>query len=335
MANKTINNFRLGLFVVAGLLFLIVSLYMIGKDQNLFGRNIELKARFSNAQGLIKGNNIKYAGIQVGTVRAVRLINDTTVEVIMLIDDNLKAHINKNAVVSIGTEGFIGNKILNILPGSGPSLPINDGDMLASKKIISTDDMLETLSVSNKNIAVISEELKSTIMQINNSKALWELLNDKSLPENLKKAALNISQATARVNNTVDDFHDILIGIRSGKGSLGRIITDTLFAVQMADALEKLKTVGDHANKLSDEISGMVSDIRTDVNNGRGTLNALLKDSAIVIKLGNSLNNIEKGTAAFDQNMEALKHNFLFRGYFRKLEKQKGKEGQTKPARSY
>lgn len=335
MATKTLNNIKLGLFVVAGLLFLIVMLYMIGKDQNLFSRNIELKARFSNAQGLVKGNNVKYSGIQVGTVKSVRLINDTTIEIVMLIDDKLRSNINKNAVVSIGTEGFIGNKILNILPGIGHAAPVDNGDMLASKKIISTDDMLETLSVSNKNIAVISEELKSTIQQINESKALWQLLNDKTLPENLSKAANNINQATAKANNTVNDFHDLLAAVKMGKGSLGKILTDTSFAIQMAVALEKLKQVGDNANKLSGEIDEMVKGINKDVNEGKGAVNALLKDSAIVIKLNKSLDNIEKGTATFNQNMEALKHNFLFSGYFKKMDKQREKEAEKKAVKSY
>lgn len=335
MANKTLNNIKLGLFVVAGMLFLIIMLYLIGKDQNLFSSNIELKARFSNAQGLVKGNNVKYAGIQVGTVKKVRLINDTTVEIIMLIDDKLKSNISKNAIVSIGTEGIIGNKIVNILPGTGHADPVDENDLLASKKIISTDDMLETLSVSNRNIAVISEELKSTVQQINKSKGLWELLNDKTVPNNLRKAVINISQATVKANNTINDFQDLLADIRSGEGSLGKIITDTALAVQMAEALEKLKVVGDNANKLSGEIDKMVAGIRSDVNEGKGTVNALFKDSAIVVKLNNSLDNIEKGTSTFNQNMEALKHNFLFRGYFRKLEKQKEKEAERKAGKSY
>jgi phospholipid/cholesterol/gamma-HCH transport system substrate-binding protein len=328
MANKTINNLKLGLFVIAGIVFMIVMLYMIGKDQSLFSRNIELKARFSNAQSLVKGNNVKYAGIQVGTVKTVKLINDSTVEVVMLIEEKIKSMISKNAVVSIGTEGFIGNKIVSIIPGNGHAEPVEDGDMLTSKKIISTDDMLETLSVSNKNIAVISEELKTTVHQINSSKALWQLLNDDALPANLRKAAININLATVKANNTVNDLHDMIADVKEGKGSLGKVLTDTSFALQLSDALEKLKRVGDNATRLSDEINTVVTGIKDDVNNGKGTVNALLKDSAIVIKLNNSLYNIEQGTAAFNENMEALKHNFLFRGYFRKLEKQKEKNSQ-------
>jgi phospholipid/cholesterol/gamma-HCH transport system substrate-binding protein len=328
MANKKINNVKLGLFVTAGLLFMIVMLYMIGKDQNLFGRNIKLKAHFTNAQGLVKGNNVKYSGIQVGTVNSVRLINDTTVEVVMLIDEDIQSKIYKNAVASISTEGFIGNKIVNVFPGTGTSEPLSDGDMLQTKKVINTDDMLETLSVSNRNIAFITEQLKTTVQQINSSKALWQLLNDKGIPANIRNAAMNINAATTKANNTVNDFHDMLADIKEGKGSLGKVLTDTTFAIQLSDALDKLKQVGESATQLSGEINNVVADIKTEVNNGKGPLNALLKDSAMVNKLNNSLANIEEGTTSFNEVMDALKQSFLFRGYFRKLEKQKQKNTQ-------
>ena len=98
---------------------------------------------------------------------------------------------------------------------------------------------------------------------------------------------------------------------------------------------KKLKQVGDNANKLSGEIDEMVKGINKDVNEGKGAVNALLKDSAIVIKLNKSLDNIEKGTATFNQNMEALKHNFLFSGYFKKMDKQREKETEKKAVKSY
>ena len=97
MADKRINSLKLGLFTLAGLLFLVISLYMIGRDQNLFRSNITIKAHFRNAQGIVPGNNIRYAGIQVGTVSAVNLINDTLIEINMLIDEKTSANIRNNA----------------------------------------------------------------------------------------------------------------------------------------------------------------------------------------------------------------------------------------------
>ena len=104
MAKKAVNNVKLGIFVLAGLLVMIISLYMIGRDTNLFGKNYTLRARFENVQGLQSGNNIRYSGIQVGTVKKVKFLNDTVIEVTMLIDLKMKQYIHKNDLVTMSTE---------------------------------------------------------------------------------------------------------------------------------------------------------------------------------------------------------------------------------------
>lgn len=316
------NNIKLGIFVTAGMFFLIVMLYMIGRDQNLFNANITLRARFSNAAGLLPGNNIRYAGIQVGTVKKVKLMNDTIVEVVMLVDKKYKSHIHKNAIVSIGTEGLIGNKIVNILAGKGPSAEVDDGDLLASRKIVSTDDMLETLSISNRNIAYISENLKVTVEKINNSDALWNILSDPSLPGDIRSSAQNIRQATEKANSFVGDLNSIVSDVKEGKGSLGQVLTDTSFAVELSAALEKIREVGVQADLLAGDLRSLTQSVNKDINTGKGPVNMLLKDTSTASRISASLQHIEKGTAAFNDNMEALKHNILFRGYFRKKEKE-------------
>lgn len=186
--------------------------------------------------------------------------------------------------------------------------------------------MLETLDKTNRNIAVISEELKTTVLRINNSAAIWKLLNETELPDNLRASVLSIRHATRRADEMVKDLHSIITDVKNGKGSLGAILADTSIARNLDEALLKIQHVGDHAMGLVDELSKLTAGIKEDINSGNGTAHALLKDSALVIKLNNSLSNIEKGTDGFNQNMEALKHNFLLRGYFRKLEKQKRKK---------
>jgi phospholipid/cholesterol/gamma-HCH transport system substrate-binding protein len=91
-------------------------------------------------------------------------------------------------------------------------------------------------------------------------------------------------------------------------------------------AIIKIKGVGDRAEELTQVLNTVIAGVKQDINEGKGPVNALLKDSSMVEKISSSLDNIQKGTDAFSQNMEALKHNFLFRGYFRKLEKQKKKD---------
>jgi phospholipid/cholesterol/gamma-HCH transport system substrate-binding protein len=326
MAKKTVNNIKLGVFVIAGLVLMIFALYMIGRDTNLFGKNYTLKVRFDNANGLTSGNNIRYAGIQVGTVKSVKIISDTVIEISLLIKNKMKQYIHKNDIVSMSTDGLMGNKIVNIAPAKDGSPLAEEGDFLIAKKSVSTDDMLETLDKTNRNIAEVSEDIKTTVARINNSTALWKLLNESSIPENLAASVTNIRKTTAKADNLVMDLHAVINDIKSGRGSLGRIINDTAIAFNLNEAVEKIKKVGDDASQLAEELNRLTTSIEKDIKSGKGPANALLKDSVLVIKLNNSLSNIEKGTAAFNQNMEALKHNFFFRGYFRKLEKAQQKQ---------
>ncbi len=326
MKNKTLNNVKLGLFVVAGLLFLIIMLYMIGRDQNLFSKNILLRARFANASGLVAGNNVRYAGIQVGTVSKVKLINDSVVEVEMLVDQQYQENIHKDALATISTEGLIGNRIVGIMPGKGGAPVVEDGDLIAVKKVVTTDELLETLALSNRNIVSITENLKQTAARINNSTALWKLLSDESLPGNLKQAALNIRQATGKANSFVSELDLLVHDVKAGKGSLGALVADTALAVELNKALVGFQEVGESANQLGATLNQLGLQVNREVDSGKGPVHAMLKDSVLVNQISASLQNIQNGTAAFNANMEALKHNFLFRGYFRKLEKQQKKE---------
>ncbi len=328
MAKRAVNNVKLGVFVLAGLIFLILLLYMIGRNRNLFGSNFTLKARFENVQGLNAGNNVRYAGIDAGTVKKIKIINDTTMEVVMIIDDRMKPIIHKNAIVSIATDGLVGNRVVNMTASKQPSALVEDGDILPSKKPLDTDEMLRTLSKTNKDIAYITENLKTTVERINNSTALWSLLNDKSLPLHIKQSALSIRQATSKANEMANDLYSILNDVKKGKGSLGNILRDTTIAYNLNEAILKIQTVSDDADVLTKQVNTLLAGIQTDINSGKGVANALLKDSTLTLKLNESLENIQKGTDGFNQNMEALKHNFLFRGYFKKLEKQKKKENK-------
>ena len=323
MEKKPMNTVKLGLFVIAGLFFLVFLLYMIGSNSNLFGSNYILKTRFENVQGLKAGNNVRFAGIEVGTVKKLNILSDTVIEVEMVIDEKMKEVIRKNAVVAIGTDGLVGNKVVNIVASKFPADLATEGDILASRKPIDTDDMLRVLSKTNSDIAVVVDNLKTTVARINNSTALWALLNDNSLPADLKKSAENIRLATAKANTMVNDLSSVVSDVKSGKGSLGAILTDTSFAVHLNEAIGKINSVGDEAMQLSDQIASVVSGLKKDINSGNGPIHSVLKDSAMAATINQSLINIQNGTDAFNANMEALKHSFLFRGYFRRLEKTK------------
>ena len=323
MAKNTVNNVKLGVFVLSGLVFLVVLLYFIGSNRDLFGSTFVLKSRFENVYGLVPGNNVRFAGLNAGTVKKVEILNDTLIEVTMIIKTKLKDYIRNNAVATITTDGLVGNRMVTITPSKETAPLVQEGELLVSRYAVNTDEMLETLFNTNNDVAVIAAELKQTILRINNSNAFWDILNEKTLPQNLRQSLINFRNASERTNNLVQDLQQLVDEAENGKGMLGTLVKDTSLSGDLEKAISTLKQAGDNVEALTVTLNNMAEGINKDIESGSGPVHALLKDTMLVNKLSNSLENIEKGTDAFNENMEALKHNFLFRGYFRKLERQK------------
>jgi len=95
MKTQLINNTKLGIFVIAGLFGLMLALYMIGSNRNVFGSNFELKVHFTQLNGLTEGNNVLFSGIQAGTVKSITMLDDSTIEVILIVDSKIKNYIHK------------------------------------------------------------------------------------------------------------------------------------------------------------------------------------------------------------------------------------------------
>ena len=323
MATRKINNVKLGLFVLAGIAFFILMLYWVGKDTNMFSSNILLKARFSNVNGLMPGNNVRSSGIQVGTVREITIINDSTIEIEMAISQDVQKFINKNAQVNIGSEGLMGNKIVNIIPGKGSAPHVEDGDMLASKKNPDTDEMLKILYETNNTVAQIAISVKSTVDQVNNSTTIWSLLNDASVSSNIKTSLVNIRNATEELHDFLQQMELIASEIESGNGPAGTLINDTTLSADLINATKEIRIMATDANKMVQDLSITLQEVTNEIRNGSGPAQAMLSDTAMVNKLNRSLDNIEQGSASFRDNMDALKQSALLKKYFRKQEKAK------------
>lgn len=333
MAKRTIDNLKLGIFVLTGLFLLILFFYMMSKNESIFASRFEIKAHFENVSGLVAGNNVRVSGIVVGIVEDVELVNDTLVVVTIALNNDMRKVVRKNALAALGTDGLIGNRVVNIVPVKEQAPLIEPGDVLMGQKDVSTEEMLQTLDQTNQNVLVISRGLMETIDKINKSALLTSLLNDESLSQNLRTSLINLRDATGQASATMQDLRAVVNGVRNGEGSVGTLLRDTSFARELNRAVLKLQDVENQADRLAQNMDALVKEVDTtvkglqgDINQGQGPANLLMKDSLAAARLQSTLGNLEQGTARFSENMEALKHNFLFRRYFKKLEKQKKKE---------
>lgn len=319
MGKDTFKNIRLGIFVVSGTVFLIAALYIIGNKQNLFGNTFRISAKFYNVSGLMAGNNVRFAGIDVGTVESVEIVNDSSVKVVMVIEKDIQAFIKKNAIASVGTDGLMGNRLVNINSVKDQSDKIEEGDVLLTLRPIEQDEMVRTLNETNENMKAITSNLRTITDRINSKNTLWSILMDTVVAENVKSAIVNIKVASNSSAVLTGNLKNISDDIKNGKGSLGALITDTTLSGKINQVVIKLNSVSDSVAY----ITGDFSKIATRLAKGQGSIGVLLKDTSFVHNLNTSVNNINKGAIILNEDLEALRHSWPFKKYFSK--KAKGK----------
>ena len=319
MKNRKVDNAKVGFLVLLGLVFLVLTLYMIGKNRNLLGSTFTIRAVLSNVNGLVPGNNVRFKGIDVGTVKAVNVANDTAIYVIMTIDKKMKPYIKKNAVVSIGTDGLMGNKLININSGDAPSEQVEKNDVIQSLVPVETDEMLRTLNTTNNNIERITHNLYEITGKLNNSASLWTLLSDTTISKDLKKAIVDFKKAAANTSDLTANASRIIQTLEDGHGIAYRLFNDTTLSMQLSYSLQQIEQASRQTSTMTKELETIVDKMKQ----GDGTAGLLLNDTLLRQTIFNSVINLEQGTDRFNQNMEALKTNFLFRRYFKKLEKER------------
>ena len=117
MEKSTDQKFKLGVFVILGLTLFLLLTYFIGNQHSMLGNNIEFYTTFNNINGLKEGNNVRFSGINVGTVKSIQMLNDTVIVVKIAVNKKISPHIKKDAKAVITSDGLVGNMIINIIPG--------------------------------------------------------------------------------------------------------------------------------------------------------------------------------------------------------------------------
>ena len=325
MKKSNSHKIKLGLFIIISSLFLIIALYFIGNRQNLFSKNFKISAVFNNVNGLILGNNVRYSGINVGTVKNIHMINDTTICVDMHIDYKFLKHLKKNAVAGISSDGLVGSMVINIAPEKEFAPPLIPGDTIKSYSKISTNDMLETLNTTNDNISLLTSDLLKITTSIKTGDGtLSMLINDPEMATNLKTTVKNLKTASSSASNSLNGFNKIIKSINYNESMAAVLLSDSITALQMKSIITNL----DKSSTGMDASVSTINELLKSLKTSEGSLNYIIKDTLLVKNIDETVKNIKDGSLKLNENLEALKHNFLFRGYFKKIERQKAKEAK-------
>lgn len=205
MSNKSTSTWKLGMFVLIGLLAFTLTIYFVGKRKNMFGSTFTINSHFKNVSGLEIGNNVLFSGINVGTVSEIQLVTDTSVVVRLIIKKEVQQFIKSDAVASIGSDGLMGDKVLVISPGTNSKNVIKDNASIKSIQAVEMDEIMRSVKVSIDNASIITNELAEFTYKMNNGNgALSRLITDEKFANSLSKTMTNLQTGSKGLSDNME-----------------------------------------------------------------------------------------------------------------------------------
>lgn len=308
-----------GLFITVGLLILIGAVFTIGGQHKAFVKSIRLHIVFDNVQGLQPGNNIWLSGMKVGTVKSIGFYGNSQVAVVLNVEKQAQPHIRKDSKARITTDGLVGNKIVVIDGGSDESPVVADNDSLQAEHVAGTQELMTTLQASNSNLLEITGNLKTISKKLTESQGtLGQLINDPAIADRLRGSIDNLRNATAGSEAVIANLKDFSEKLREPNGLANQLATDTMVFSHLRGAVARLDAaaaqVHDFSNSLQTAGAGL--------NDKNAPLGMLLHDQDAADNMQRTLKNLRVSSQELSEDLEAIQHNWLLRGFFKKKDKE-------------
>lgn len=347
MVQNRTKNLRVGFFIFMAFVLFVGAILILGQKQSLFQQSIRISAVFSDVSGLQVGNNVRFTGIQVGTIMNISILSDTSVNVELSINKSVVPYIKKDSKATIGTEGLMGNTIVILLPGTSGTSNIEPGDVLPSINPVSIDDIIKEIKISSEKISKVANNLIEITEKINRGDGIFgKLFTDSELTaqidrtgENIASLSNNLSEITSRINE--------------GQGTVGKLFVDTAFSQQIDSASINIKLISKNLEEFTDKINqgeGILGNLMVDttindnfyqasknletvlanlsevskkLNDKDNALNRFIADPAFADSVDVMLNNLNEGIIEVTAASEALQRSGMVRAFSKKNKKSK------------
>jgi len=310
---------RVGVFLFVGLVIFLLGIFTLGGQRKTFVKSFKLKVVFNDIQGLKIGNNVWFSGVKVGTIKKIQFYGTSQVEVTLSIEEEAHKYIHKNAKASIGSDGLIGNKIV-VIDGGSPKFPfIEDGDKIVVNTTLSTDDIMKTLQVNNKNLVDITSNFKVLAKDLVDGKGtVGALLTDQQIAENFKTIVSNLQNTTASANKMAAQLNVFSSKLNTKGGLADKMLTDTVVFGKLQNSVAEFQKTATSAAALTDNLNKASAKLN-DKDNVAGVM---LNDPAAAEQIRSTIKNLQTSSKKLDEDLEALQHNFLLRGFFKNKAKE-------------
>ncbi|MFC5285346.1 MlaD family protein [Pedobacter alpinus] len=327
MSQPTDNKkaITVGIFLFIGLVIFLLGVFTLGGQKKTFVKSFTLKVVFDDIQGLKVGNNVWFSGVKVGTIKKIQFYGTSQVQVILSIEEEAHKYIHTDSKASIGSDGLIGNKIV-VIDGGSPKFPfVEDGDVIAVNTTLSTDDIMKTLQVNNKNLVDITTDFKILARNMVEGKGtVGTLLTDQQLADDFKAIVKNLETTTASANRMAKELNAFSNKLNTKGGLADDLLTDTAVFAKLKSSVAELQKTAASAAVMTENLNKASGKL----NQSDNAAGLLLNDAATANQVRGIMKNLETSSKKLDENMEALQSNFLLRGFFKKKAKEEAEENK-------
>jgi phospholipid/cholesterol/gamma-HCH transport system substrate-binding protein len=307
-----------GIFVVCALVLFGGALFLIGDRHKAFSRHEDLYTEIGDVNGLVPGSKVRVSGYDAGELTSLQIPGRPSAKfrLRLHVDNALHKLIRQDSFVSVETDGIVGDKYLQIQQGSDNAPVATPGTTLPSKEPI------EISAILNKATGII-DQANATIGDLRT----------------------HLDGTLDEVKTTVSNTNGLVSEARHGKGTVGMLLEDQVTANRIKEVITNADQASANLNQVSVQAKEVVSDFQSrglpqkvedTLNNAKDashridlttqqlstTLNsALAPDSSGTTAAQNireTLSNVNLATANLADDTEALKHEFFFRGFFKK-----------------
>lgn len=295
-----ISGAKLGIFIFIGSALLVIGIFMLGNKEALFKPTFIVKAYFHNVEGLRNGSPVKLSGIDAGAVQDIKVVGDTVslIEVKMRLLDDIRHFIRVDTQAEIQTEGLVGNKFVSLKIGDSQSEPVKDDGVIQAKEPVSFADIIQETQGIMGYTKQMTKDLSEIINRINAGEGtVGKIFTDDALyyaaTDLTKSADKSLTSITAELKIITDQYKSLGTSVKSAVENINR-------------AVVRVDTLLDNTTK------------------GKGVLGSLLvqgtsADSnfqSLMFNLKEISEESKSAASSLSENMEALKHNWLFKSYF-------------------
>ena len=317
----------IGIFVLLGIVIFVAGILVLGGQESKFVKHIRLTTVFNDVSGLQIGNNVWFSGVKIGTVRAINFVGASQVEVSMNIEKEAQKYLRKNSLATLGSDGLIGNRLVVLSGGSAPEANVETGDRLQSRSSLSSEAIMETLQENNKNLLKVTSDVKVIVEKIVKGEGVaGAILTDPVLANKFQNVVTDLQSASSRaakVSNSLADFSAKL----NNKGSLANeLVTDTAVFKSLKSSMARLNQASAAATETVNNVRQTTERLEAKLNAKNTPAGMLLNDEETATRLKNTLRNLEGSSVKLEEDLEAVQHNFLLRGYFKKKAKNSAKQ---------